>query len=172
REKGQLAIGGRLLDVQVVLARDRRQQGRAALDVAGRPHADHTGVLALRLEAEVVVERCYAVGAAGRHVQTRGDVAHGRRVQEPEGFLRGVQRLDERVGLEALAAHRRVHDAPALVVARRLDSRELGLHARLPCVSPSVYTRSVARTVNAHAYPTRARRAAREPGARSRMGIW
>ena len=45
------------------------------LDVAGRPGADHAGVLPLRLQPEVVVEGRDAVHRRERHAQAAGDVA-------------------------------------------------------------------------------------------------
>ena len=95
---------------------ERAEHLAAAFDVAGRARADHAGVLALRLHAEEVVEGRHAVHPRRWNVQARGDVSEGRFVQVSERLLGRMERFDQRRWCVAMAPHRRIHDAPALVV--------------------------------------------------------
>ena len=103
----------------------RGDQLVSALDVAGGAGADGHGVLAGRLEAEVVVEGHHSVGLAQRHAQGAGHKADGVVVQVAERGLHGVQRFNQRVAGKAILAHGAVHDLPSFVVAgqrRRCES--------------------------------------------------
>ena len=83
--QADLAVLGRLAlrDAQALFGRGHQLVG--ALDVAGRSGADGHGVLARRLEAEVVIERHHAIGLAERHAQRTGDKANGIVVEVAKG---------------------------------------------------------------------------------------
>ena len=85
-----------------------------AFDVAGRAGADGHGVLTGRLEAEVVIERDYAIGLAERNAQGLGDKGDGVVVKIAERRLDGVEGFNEGVTGKAILAHGAVHDLPTL----------------------------------------------------------
>ena len=95
----------------------RGHQLVGALDVAGGSGADGHGVLARRLEAEVVVKRDHAIGLAQRNAQRTRHKADRIVVEIAERRLHGVQRLNQRVTGKAVLAHGAVHDLPSFVVA-------------------------------------------------------
>jgi hypothetical protein len=87
------------------------------LDVARRAGTDGHGVLARRLETEVVVEGDHAVCLAERHAQGAGHKADRVVVKIPERRLDSVQRLNQCVAGKPILAHGAVHDLPTFVVA-------------------------------------------------------
>ncbi len=75
--EADLAVLGGLALRNAEMFFGRGHQLVGALDVAGRAGADGHGVLARRLEAEVVIEGDHAVGLAERHAQRTRDKADG-----------------------------------------------------------------------------------------------
>ena len=103
-----------------------------ALDVAGRAGADGHGVLARRLEAEVVVEGDHSIGLAERHAQGAGHKTNGVVVQVAERGLHGVKRFNQRVAGKPILAHGAVDDLPTFVVAGQRRGCE-SWHDSLQC---------------------------------------
>jgi len=84
---------------------NRGQHLIAALDIARRAQADHTGVSTLRLEREKVVERGDAVNPARRNMQRGRDKLQGMFIQVAEGLLHRVKNFDQGVRPIIVAAH-------------------------------------------------------------------
>src|SRR5664280_1504464 len=95
----------------------RRRMGRAAA-VAGGPGAHDAGVLALWLEREERVEGRDAVDAGVGDPERVAHVVERIGVQVAERLLGSVERLDQGRWAITQAAHPRLDDLPALVIAR------------------------------------------------------
>ncbi len=128
-QQRDLAVGGRLLGPEAELPLEAGQDVLRPVDVAGRAGAHDAGVLALRLEGEERVEGRHPVHPRVRDAERIADVVQRDLIEEAERLLRRVERLDQRGRTIAHAAHPRLDDLPALVVARR---RRLGVQSGHP----------------------------------------
>src|ERR1035437_5704356 len=93
------------------------------LDVAGGADADRAGVLARRLQTEVMVEGHYPIGLAKRHMQRQCDEPYGGVVQIAKRGLSGVECLDQGVAGITMAPHRPVYDLPPRIIGRKWGHR-------------------------------------------------
>src|SRR5690606_2223633 len=132
RQQRKFAVLGRLAGLNAVGLLDVREDLVCSLDVASRAGADGAAVFALRLELEVMVERCDTVHLGWRYRQHIGNVQQRRLVQVAEGALDGVQSLNQGVRAVAVPPHCRLDDSPAFIVCRWrrvVRNRHLNLYA-------------------------------------------
>ena len=73
-------------------------------------------MLAERLHGEEVIEGGDAVGLAERNAKGLRDEAQGSLIEIPEGFLNGMEGLDQSVASETVTPHGAIDNAPAPIV--------------------------------------------------------
>jgi hypothetical protein len=98
---------------------DPVEQSPGPGDVAGRPGADHAGVLPGRLEGEIGVEGGDPVDPAERDAEGGADVGQSVEIEVAEGFLHRVEHLDQGGRITPQAPEPGVDRPPPLVVTRR-----------------------------------------------------